>query len=92
MKSENTSWNKVGVWICNKCIKNSDFAESLKAEWKLKIKDQGRSAEIRVMTSSCLNSCPVDQQAILVIEKNGPQKIITCDPTENSKKTLLSML
>lgn len=82
MKSENTSWNKAGVWICTKCLKGTDTAENLKTEWKMKLKELGLNSEVRVMTSSCLDECPPDEQAILISEKNGEQEIVVCRPKD----------
>ena len=80
MNSENTDWNKAGVWICTKCMKGTDTANELKTEWKVKLKEMGLSSEVRVMTTSCMNACPPDEQAILIAQKNGQQEVIVCNP------------
>ncbi len=76
MKSESIRWNKAGVWICTKCMKGTDQAETLKTRWKVELKELGLSSEVRVMTSSCLSVCPEGEQAILIAEKKGHQETV----------------
>jgi hypothetical protein len=92
MKSESTSWNKAGVWICSKCMKGTDTADSLKTEWKIKLKELGFNSEVRVMTTSCLNECPPDEQALLIVEKNGKQEIVVFRPKEEADEVLQRIL
>jgi hypothetical protein len=80
MKSETTSWNKAAVFICTKCFKGTDTADKLKMDWKMRLKERGLGSQVRVMTSGCLDECPVDQQSILIAEKNGKQEVIVCNP------------
>ena len=86
MKSENTEWNKAGVWICTKCMKGTDTADSLKSDWKMKLKEMGLGREVRVMTTSCLDECPPHEQAILIAEKNGRQEVIVCNPKTEAEE------
>lgn len=92
MNSENTDWNKAGVWICTKCMKGTDTADNLKTEWKIKLKQLGLNSEVRVMTTSCMNSCPPDQQAILIAKKDGQQEIIVCNPDKDSDQIFEKIL
>lgn len=92
MRSENTEWNKAGVWICTKCMKGTDTADTLKTQWKIKLKQLGLGPEVRVMTTSCLNECPVDEQAILIAEKNGRQEVIVCQPKKESDEVFEKIL
>lgn len=92
MKSENTNWNKAGVWICTKCMKGTDFAENLKTDWKKRLKESGLGSEVRIMTSSCLSACPPDEQALLIAQKGQDQEIVVFDPAEESEKAFQHVL
>ena len=92
MNSENTKWNKAGVWICTKCFKGTDVAENLKMEWKIKLKELGLGKDVRVMTTSCLDVCPKDEQAIMIVEKNGKQEVVVCNPKKESSEVFEKIL
>lgn len=92
MKSENTSWNKAGVFICTKCMKGTDIADNLKTQWKIQLKELGLGSEVRVMTSSCLSECPEDAQAILISEKSGNQEVIVCKPKKEADEVFEKIL
>ncbi len=79
MKEEKLGWNKVAVFICTKCGKSisgasADLAEDLKKELKLELKQLGLAEDIRVMTSSCLNICEKEFQAVAVIPVKDSSK------------------
>lgn len=61
-------WDNAVVMICTKCAKNfSEIPERLKSELKTITKtEMGKSA--RVITTSCLNMCPVDKIAIAIAD------------------------
>ena len=76
MKSEKISWSQLGVFICTKCKKEIDphsFEmagepdENLKVYLKKEIHQQGLMGKVRIMTSSCLGTCPKGEQAIAFI-------------------------
>lgn len=92
MKSENTEWSKAGVWICTKCFKGSDIADNLKMDWKMKLKEAGLSSAVRVMTTSCLNECPPDEQAILIAQVNGKQEVVVCNPQKEKDEVFAKIL
>ncbi len=76
MKSETLPWNKAAVFICTKCAKSisgapCDLADDLKKELKNEIKELGLSQDIRVMTSSCLNICEKEFQAVALIPRKN---------------------
>lgn len=82
---EKSKWEKAGIWICTKCGKSipqdqisyppEELGENLKNELKTKLRELGKSAEVRVMTSSCLGTCPVGYQAIQYLDKSGKNEI-----------------
>lgn len=82
MKTEKPFWNDLAVFICTKCgkkLNKPDFAENLKVELKSEIKNQEQQKSIRVMTSSCLGTCPEGEQAIALVSKDET-KILIFDP------------
>ena len=73
MKKEETPWSDAAVLVCTKChksIKSSSLkeegncGENLKSYLKSKLKEAGKNKEIRVMTSSCLDVCEAEMQAV----------------------------
>ncbi len=101
MKSVELPWNKAAVFICTKCAKSIsgasvDFADDLKKELKSEIKELGLSQEIRVMTSSCLNICEKEFQAVALIpcKKTSLATIKVMDPFKDKellKKEILNL-
>ena len=76
MKSSELTWKTGALFICTKCGKSIskdlvqnqiDAAEDLKKYLKDKLKEKGLAKEIRVMTSSCLDICMPNAQAISYI-------------------------
>ena len=70
IESAELGWEDTVVMICTKCGKQfydsdlKDSAERIKSELKSKAKAElGKS--VRVITTSCLNICPVDKIAIV---------------------------
>ena len=62
-------WSHAVVMICEKCARRSDddkFSSDLKSELKAKLKDEGYSKQVRVITTSCLNVCPKNRVAVAV--------------------------
>lgn len=81
MKNETLPWNKAAVFICNKCGKSisgvsGDLAEDLKKELKQEMIQMGLADDIRVMTSSCLNICEKEFQAVALIPAKDASKAV----------------
>ncbi len=69
-------WTETVVMICSKCGKQFDNSESQNSPERIKseLKSVAKSelgAKIRVITTSCLNMCPVDKIAIAVASTNN---------------------
>lgn len=93
MKFEKPKWKESFVLICTKCAKNKNnlaqtenekvpesFAEDLKNKIKFEMRDLGRATDVRVMTSGCLGTCPINQQSVaFVCAQKGEEKIMTSD-------------
>jgi len=60
-------WSDKVVMVCTKC---GDSAERIKSDLKDIAKAELPSSSVRVITTSCLNMCPVDKIAIVVSDKN----------------------
>ena len=73
-------------------MKGTDIADNLKTEWKIKLKELGLNSEVRVMTTSCLDVCPPDEQAILIAKKNGNQEVIVCRPKKEGDEVFERIL
>lgn len=100
MKNEELPWSDSAVFICTKCHKaippdsltlEGNAGENLKMYLKSKLRDLGRGAQVRVMTSSCLDVCLDGVQAILVADVNGQQQTFTLHP-EQEKDVVLDYL
>lgn len=73
MKKEETQWSDAAVFVCTKCHKTMDpsllseegnCGENLKNFLKAKMREAGKGKAIRVMTSSCLDICEPNTQAV----------------------------
>ena len=80
LKFENigTGWDTALVMVCSKCGQQfndpieKEFPEKIKAELKTRSKSElGRA--VRVITTSCLNICPVNKIAVVVASQNIPE-------------------
>lgn len=99
MKTSNLSWNELAVFICTKCGKDisketlkeaGEPAENLKNFLKTELNNKGFKGKIRVMTSSCLGTCPTGEQAVGYISSSNPDDkgVWICHP-ENDKSQIL---
>ncbi|MCK6597518.1 MAG: (2Fe-2S) ferredoxin domain-containing protein [Bdellovibrionaceae bacterium] len=86
MKKEVTSWSKRAVFVCTKCSKEiapselsntENVAENLKNYLKAELRSKSLSKEIRVMTSSCLDS-----------DNSTTQTVIICHPEKDKTEIL----
>lgn len=101
MKSYEKTWTTGALFICTKCgqsisadslSESGSVSENLKNYLKSEIKKSGLAENIRVMTSSCLNICEEQTQAVAYIptEGQGQQNFIL--HPEKDKQELLDFL
>lgn len=97
MKHEKNPWSKGIVLICAKCHKSispklleeeGNSAENLKMFLKKKFKESGDSSKIRVVTSSCLDVCIDDTQAITYAGTDGDTETFAIHPEKDREKIL----
>lgn len=99
MKTEKLSWNQLSVFICTKCGKEiekeslsqpGEPAENLKNYLKTELNSSGFKGKIRVMTSSCLGTCPTGEQAVAFIstEDNSKKGVWVCHPEKDKVEIL----
>ncbi len=100
MKKEENSWSKGVVLICTKCHKSirpsllkeeGNSADNLKMYLKKSFKDSGDSGKIRVLTSSCLDLCIDDTQAVTYASVGGETETFALHP-EKDREELLGLL
>jgi predicted metal-binding protein len=94
-KIENTEvgWEETVVMICSQCgaqFSDSQSLESparIKSELKTKAKSE-LGKKVRVITTSCLNICPVDKIAITVASTKEPGvfKAYAVDPRTSGEE------
>lgn len=92
MENLSASWEKGGLFICEKCGRREDRnmqnpgAESYKTEFKAQLRDMGHGKKIRVMVSGCLGPCPPNKQAAAFFPTVGPVEIVAFDPASEKQK------
>lgn len=98
MKKESNPWQKGLVVICNKCHKaitnlseEGNAGENLKTYLKKSFKESGDGDKIRVVTSSCLNVCIDETQALTFAPVDGVTETFTVHP-EQDREELLQLL
>lgn len=100
MKKEDTPWSEGVMLICTKCHKSisssmlkeeGNAAENLKMFLKKKMKDEGLSKKVRVITSGCLDICIDDTQAVTFASTHGETESFILHP-EKEKEELLEWL
>ncbi|MGZ3769222.1 MAG: DUF1636 family protein [Bdellovibrio sp.] len=98
MKTENNPWTKGVVLVCTKCHKaisnlteEGNAGENLKNYLKKSFKESGDSEKIRVVTSSCLNVCISETQAVTYSPVDGKTETFTLQP-EQEREELLQFL
>ena len=100
IKKEETPWSEAVVLICTKCSKSisssmlkedGNAGENLKMFLKKSFKDSGDGGKIRVVTSSCLDVCIDDTQAVTFASVDGDTETFTVHP-EKDREELLKML
>lgn len=97
MKHEENPWSKGVVLICTKCHKSisaklleeeGNSADNLKMFLKKSFKESGDSSKIRVVTSSCLDVCIDDKQAVAYAATDGRTETFTIHPEKDREKFL----
>lgn len=99
MKTEKLSWSELSVFICTKCGKEiakeslsqpGEPAENLKNYLKTELNSSGFKGKIRVMTSSCLGTCPTGDQAVAFISEKDTTKhgVWVCHPEKDKIEIL----
>lgn len=98
MKKESNPWSKGLVVVCNKCHKaisnlseEGNAGENLKNFLKKSFKDSGDAEKIRVVTSSCLNVCIDETQAVTYASVDGVTETFTLHP-EQDRNEILDLL
>lgn len=97
MKREENPWSKGIVLICTKCHKSissklleeeGNSADNLKMFLKKSFKESGDSSKIRVVTSSCLDVCIDDTQAVTYAGTDGETETFAIHPEKDREKFL----
>lgn len=100
MNREENPWSEGIVLICTKCQKSirpsllkeeGSCADNLKMFLKKSFKESGDSSKIRVVTSSCLDLCIDDTQAVSFAATGGQTQTFALHP-EKDREELLKLL
>lgn len=97
MKPEKTPWSKGVVLICTKCHKaissklleeEGNSGENLKNFLKKSFKDSGELSKVRVLTTSCLDVCIDDRQAVSYAAVDGETETFAIHPEKDREELL----
>lgn len=100
MKREENPWSTGIVMVCTKCHKaitpeslsqEGNSGENLKNFLKKSLRDTGDSGKIRVVTSSCLDVCIDNFQALTYAPVGGETETFIAHP-ENDRAEVLAYL
>ncbi|MFM6926931.1 MAG: (2Fe-2S) ferredoxin domain-containing protein [Bdellovibrio sp.] len=100
IKKEETPWSEGVVLICTKCHKSispsllkeeGNAADNLKMFLKKSFKESGDLSKVRVITTSCLDVCIDDLQAISFAPEDGKTEMFTIHP-EKDREEFLELL
>lgn len=92
MKKEETPWSSGVLMICTKCHKSIDSSklkeegncgENLKMDLKGRFKKADQGHKIRVVTSSCLDVCIDNEQAVAFAPVQGPTQTFIMHPEKD---------
>src|SRR5690349_8164728 len=98
MKKIDSPWRRGALLICTKCGKSisakslddpDDVAGNLKNYLKTNLKERGLAKQIRVMTSSFLDICEKEAQAVSYCAVNGKDSQQWTLHPEKEKEELL---
>lgn len=97
MKKEETPWSKGVVLVCTKCHKSIDpkslheegnAGENLKTFLKKSFKESDDLSKIRIVTTSCLDVCIDDYQAVSYAPVKGETETFIVHPETDREKLL----
>lgn len=97
MKKEENAWSEGVMMICTKCHKSispkllsqeGNSADNLKMFLKKSLKEKGALSQIRVITSSCLDICIDDTQAITYAPASGTTQTFIVHPEKDREEVL----
>jgi len=100
MKREENPWSEGILLVCTKCSKSispsmlkeeGNAGENLKMFLKKNLKESGDGKKIRVVTTSCLDVCMDDFQAVAYAEAAGATETMILHP-EKERDELLTFL
>lgn len=100
LKKEQTPWSEGVVLVCTKCHKaistsslkeEGNAGENLKTFLKKSFKESGDLSKIRIVTSSCLDVCIEELQALAFARTDGRTETFTIHP-EKDREELLKLL
>lgn len=99
IETTKVGWEDTVVMICTKCAKQfsdpilNDAPERIKSELKSKARSE-LGGSVRVITTSCLNICPVDKIAIAKASTLLPSvfKGYTVDPNVSGEELYETIL
>lgn len=100
MKKESTPWSQGVLLVCTKCHKaisaknlheEGNAGENLKMFLKKSLKETGDASKIRVVTSSCLDVCVDEFQAVTYADTHGVTETFILHP-EKDREELLKFL
>lgn len=95
MKKEETPWSEAVVLVCTKCGKSisslkeeGNAGDNLKNFLKKSLKDSGDLGKVRVVTSSCLDVCIAELQAVAIASTHGKTETFTVHPEKDREEFL----
>lgn len=100
IKKEESPWSEAVVMVCTKCHKaispqllteEGNAGEGLKNFLKRSLRESGHGPKVRVVTSSCLDVCIDDLQAISIAKIDGGTECFTLHP-EKDREQILKVL
>jgi len=92
MKKEKTPWSRGVLMICTKCHKSIDSSmlkedgncgDNLKMDMKGRFKKADQGDKIRVVTSSCLDVCMDNYQAVTFAPVSGDTQTFVMHPEKD---------
>ncbi len=100
MKKEKNPWDEGILLVCTKCHKSisgsmlkeeGNSGDNLKAFLKKSLKEGGDLSKVRVVTSSCLDVCEDNFQAVTYASTTGKTETFILHP-EKDRQELLEFL
>lgn len=98
MQKNESPWSTGALLICTKCGKSisrensqdpDNVAENLKKYLKSNLKELGLQKNFRILTSSCLDICEPEMQAVSYCSTDGvSSKHLTLNPDRESEELL----